>query len=435
MLPRPRPLRRREPSAPARAFWLASALISGLGAAAGPAAQVPLEAGQLRAPFAGRWAIRAARLLTAEGPAIEAGTMLVEDGRIVAVAAARDLPLDPDLPVLDLGERIVVPGFVDLHHHVSSGGGDINDMVTPINVELRTLDAIRPSSPAIRQTVAGGVTTTLFIPGSGTNIAGFGALLKMRPGGRLEDMVIRELGAMKVAQGYNPERRSGDLGETRMGMHAQLTAALERGRDYAAAWRAHASGAGPVPEQRPELEQLRRVFDREVPVLVHTAGARDCVATARMFQDVFDLRLILSHGCFDGHWAASEIARRQVPVNLGPRSYELTRWGRMQGIAAGYWDAGCRDMSLNTDAPVVAPDELQLQAAMAVRLGLPWETALRALTLVPARQIGLADRIGSLAPGKDADFFVTRGDPLDPRHPPELVFVEGRLVHADGETR
>jgi imidazolonepropionase-like amidohydrolase len=220
-----------------------------------------------------------------------------------------------------------------------------------------------------------------------------------------------------------------------MGMHEQLTAALRRGQRYAAAWRAHTAGSGPRPELRPELEQLRKVFDREVPVIIHTAGARDCVATARMFQDVFDVWMILSHGTFDGHWAAEAMARRQTPVNLGPRMFDLTRDGRMQGIAAGYWEAGCTDLSINTDAPVIAAEELPLQAAMAVRLGLPWEVALRALTLTPARQIGLADRVGSLAPGKDADFFVTQGDPLDPRHPPELVFVEGRLVHSNGEFR
>src|SRR5690606_25064601 len=173
-----------------------------------------------------RFALRASRILTLDderSPVVDDGLLLVEAGRIVAVGARGEIELAGDVPLLDLGERIVVPGFVDLHHHVSSGGGDLNDMVAAINVELRTLDTIRPSARAIAETVAGGVTTTLFIPGSGTNISGFGAILKMIPNAPLDEMVVRELGAMKVAQGYNPERRSGDLGETRMGMHAQLT--------------------------------------------------------------------------------------------------------------------------------------------------------------------------------------------------------------------
>lgn len=392
-----------------------------------------LHPGDLRARPEGRWAVHAGKILTIDGPAVERGTLVVEGSRIVALGPREAIALEPGVRVLDVGDRFLVPGFVDIHHHVSSGGGDINDMVEPINVELRTFDVIRPSSSAIAETVRGGVTTTLFIPGSGTNISGFGALVKMIPGAKLEDMVVRELGAMKVAQGYNPERRSGDLGQTRMGMHELLTAAMLRGKAYAEAWRAYEEGRGPKPEVQHDLEQLRKVFDHEVPVIIHTAGARDCVATARMFQDVFDTRMILSHGTFDGHWAAEAMAKRNTPVNLGPRMYQLTRQGRMQGIAAGYWDAGCRDLSINTDAPVIAAEELPLQAAMAVRLGLPWEAAVRGLTIVPARQVGIDDRVGSLAPGKDADFFVTRGDPIDPRCPPELVFIEGRLVYSLGD--
>lgn len=377
---------------------------------------------------------QAGRLLTMAGEPIDSGVLVVQDGRIAAVGPPDAVVVPEGAEIVDLGNAFVCPGFVDLHHHVS-GRGDINDMVHPINAELRTLDVVRPAEDMIRRTVAGGVTTTLFIPGSGTNIGGFGVLMKMRYGEPLERLVIRELGAMKVAQGYNPERRAGDLGETRMGMHELLTQALLEGRDYAASWRAFREGHGEKPELRPELEQLRRVFDKEVPVIIHTAGARDCVATARMFQDVFDVRMILSHGTFDGWWAASAMAKRRTPVNLGPRMFDVDRDGRIQGIAAGYWNAGCTDLSINTDAPVIPPEELTVQAAMAVRLGLPYVAALRALTIVPARQIGMGNRLGSLEPGKDADFFVTRGDPLDPRNPPERVYIEGRLVYSTGDSK
>jgi len=307
-------------------------------------------------------------------------------------------------------------------------------MVEAINVELRTYDAVKPGTHLIKETVAGGVTSTLFIPGSGTNISGFGVLMKMS-GGDLDDVVIRKLGAMKVAQGYNPERYSGDLGMTRMGMSEQLYHALERGHVYAEKWAAFRAGKGPKPKLEPELEQLRQVFEHKVPVIIHTAGARDCVATARMFQDVHKLWMILSHGTFDGHWAASALAKRKTPVNLGPRMYDFTEHGRFQGIAEGYYRVGCTDLSINTDAPVIPPEQLPLQAAMAVRLGLPYEAAVKALTIIPARQIGIADRVGSLTPGKDADFFVTKGDPLDPRFPVERVYIEGKLVYRAGDVQ
>lgn len=251
----------------------------------------------------------------------------------------------------------------------------------------------------------------------------------MLPNGPFEAMVVRELGAMKVAQGYNPERQSGDLGLLRMGSSDLLTERLAAGQAYAAAWRAHRERGAPAPTFDPALEQLRAVFDGQVPVLIHTAGLRDCIATSRMFQDRFPVRMVLSHGCFDGWLGAEALALRKTPLNLGPRMYEFDRQGRIQGMCQAYWDAGCHDLSINTDAPVVAAEELQLQAAMAIRLGLPYEAALRALTLQPALQIGCADRTGSLTVGKDADFQITAGDPLDPRHAPREVWIEGTKVH------
>lgn len=377
----------------------------------------------------------AARVVPADAAPIDGAVLIEEKGRITALGARATTAIPAGARVVDHGDAWLCPGFVDLHHHVSGGGGDINDMTMPLNAELRTLDVVKPSDEAIRRTVAGGVTTTLFIPGSGTNIGGFGVLLKMRGGGSLEQMVLRELGAMKVAQGFNPERGSGDLGATRMGSQALLTQLLERGQAYERAWRAHAEGVGPKPALDPSLEQLRKVFAKEVPVLIHTAGLRDCIATSRMFQDVFAVPMVLSHGCFDGWLAAEALARRKTPLNLGPRMFQFDPYGRMQGMCQAYWDAGCTDLSINTDAPVVAAEELQLQAAMAVRLGLSWERALQALTIAPARQIGIADRVGSLAVGKDADFQVTDGDPLDPRHQPRAVYIEGNLVHRLGDVR
>jgi len=377
----------------------------------------------------------AARILPADREPIDAGVLIERNGVITAVGPRATTPIPNRARIVDHGRRWLSPGFVDLHHHVSSGGGDTNDMVTPINAELRTLDTVKPSAELIRQTVAGGVTTTLFIPGSGTNISGFGVLLKMLPGGPLERMIVRELGAMKVAQGFNPERRSGDLGETRMGSSELLTRALERGRDYAQRWRDHAAGKAEAPDFDPELEQLRQVFDGKVPVIIHTAGARDCVATARMFRGVFDLDMILSHGSFDGWLAADALAEWNTPVNLGPRLYQMDRQGRIQGMCTAFWDAGCHNLSINTDAPVIAPEQLQLQAAMAIRLGLPYEAALRAVTIVPAQQVGIGDRAGSLTVGKDADFQVSAGDPLDPRHGPELVYIEGTRVYRSGDIR
>ncbi len=377
----------------------------------------------------------AARIVPADREPFDTAVLVERSGHILAIGPRATTLIPAGATVVDHGAAWLCPGFVDLHHHVSGGGGDINDMTMPLNAELRTMDVVKPHEREIRRAAAAGVTTTLFLPGSGTNISGFGVLLKMHWGAPLERMIVRELGAMKVAQGFNPERGSGDLGLTRMGSSELLVQLLERGKAYAAAWHAFTEGQGAKPRFEPALEQLRHVFDREVPVLIHTAGARDCIATARMFQDVFGVRMVLSHGCFDGWLAAAALAKRKTPVNLGPRMYEFDRYGRFQGTCQAYWDVGCHDLSINTDAPVVAAEELQVQAAMAVRLGLAWDVALRALTIQPARQIGIDERVGSLTVGKDADFQVTAGDPLDPRHQPLAVYIEGTLVHRLGDVR
>jgi imidazolonepropionase-like amidohydrolase len=378
----------------------------------------------------------ARRILPVDRAPIDGAVLIEQAGRILAIGPRKTTAIPPGATVVDHGDNWLSPGFVDLHHHVSGGGGnDINDMTMPLNAQMRTLDVVKPSARDIQRCAAGGVTTTLFIPGSGTFISGFGTLLKMRGGGTLEAMIIKELGAMKVAQGFNPERRSGDLGETRMGSSELLIERLDQGRDYAKAWRDHAAGTGPKPKLQPALEQLRKVFDLEVPVIIHTAGLRDCLATARMFQDRYAVRMILSHGSFDGWIAAEPLAKKKTPLNLGPRMYQFGRYGEMMGMCQAFWDAGCTNMSINTDAPVIAAEELQVQAAMAVRLGLPYEAALAALTIVPARQIGLDDRVGSLTVGKDADFLVTAGDPLDPRVPPSFVYIEGQLIHRLGDVR
>lgn len=136
----------------------------------------------------------ARRLLPADAAPIDGAVLIEQGGRIIAVGPRKTTAIPPGAIVVDHGENWLSPGFVDLHHHVSSGGGDINEMVMPLNAEMRTFDLVKPSAAQIKRCVAGGVTTTLFIPGSGTFISGFGTLLKMRGGGTLEAMIIKGSG-------------------------------------------------------------------------------------------------------------------------------------------------------------------------------------------------------------------------------------------------
>ena len=388
--------------------------------------RVPL-AGEAGGPPLG---IRAQKILTITQGAIDNGILLIRDGMIVAVGKSVDMP--PETVVVDASDRWILPGLIDLHSHIGTAGWDINDMVLPTNPDLRIEEALDPKSPELRDALTGGVTTILVIPGSGTNISGFGALIKTA-GETVEDLIVRSPGVMKVAQGYNPERRGGDLGRTRMGMSWGLIQLLDDGKEYTEAWDAYESGEiQRTPEFRPEMEQLKGLFRREYPVIIHTAGARDVMSTMRMFNDRYELWTIVSHATFNGYKVAREAAKRDMHVNLGPRMIDFGRFvrdGAFVGLGAEYYSAGVEHLSINTDAPVVPQEDLFLQAAMAVRYGLDEEAAIRSITIRGAEAIGIADRVGSIEVGKEADIVVRGGHPLDPRSSVDAVFIKGKLVY------
>lgn len=382
-------------------------------------------------------AIRAAKIFTAAEKTYDHGVILIEGGKIKAVG---NLDVPEGAEVHDFPTAWATPGLVDLHCHIAGAGlRDINDMVHPTNPELSTRPTIDPESELLKDALAGGVTTVLYIPGSGTNISGFGTLMHTGGGKTIDDLVIRYPGAMKVAQAWNPERMGGDLGTSRMGMWWGLRKVLEDARAYNEAWTAHEKGGGKArPEKREDLELMRGLFQGKWPVIIHTADARDVMATVRIFHDEFKIPLIVSHGEFGGYKSAPEIAKRNLPANIGPRTYDWTimvQDGRCYGIAAKYFEAGVKKLSINTDSPVVPEEELIVQASMSVRLGLPEEVALRAVTIEPARAALIDHRLGSLEAGKDADVVIWTGNPLDVRNRPVLAMIGGKVAYDERKGR
>jgi imidazolonepropionase-like amidohydrolase len=367
-------------------------------------------------------ALRADRVITVdgEGRVFEPGEIVWSEGRIVSIGPPSELADGVELIEV---EGWAVPGFVDLHSHiVRDGWGGINDMVLPLNPELSTAPTIVPGNRQIRLACASGVTTQFLIPGSGTSISGFGVLLKSRLDGSWERAVLADPGGMKVAQAYNPERRSGDLGFTRAGLYWLLQHENRR------AIRVRDRGEL-VPEDR-RLSDLARVHARELPVLIHTAGSDGVGHTVRMWGEENDVRAVLSHGSFDGYKLAAYAARVGMPVNHGPRTFDTySREAGIQPTARIWGESGGPAFSLNTDAPVVPAEELFLQGTSAARQGLSSAETLRALTIHPARSMGIDGRVGSLEVGKDADVVVFSGDPLDPRSRVERVWVEGDLQY------
>ncbi len=381
-------------------------------------------------------AIRAGKIFTAAEKSYDNAVILIQDGKIKAIG---DIEIPAGAEVLEFPSAWATPGLIDLHCHIAGTGlRDINEMVHPLNPELSTRPTIDPDSDFLKDALAGGVTTVLYIPGSGTNISGFGTLMHTGGGKTIEDLIVRFPGAMKVAQAWNPERQGGDLGQSRMGMWWGLRKVLEDARAYNEACSESEKNGGKPPAKREDLELMRGLFQRKWPVIIHTADARDVMATVRIFHDEFKVPCIVSHGEFGGYKAAPEIAKRDLPANIGPRTYDWTimvQDGRCYGIAAKYFEAGVKKLSINTDSPVVPEEELIVQAAMSVRLGLPEEAALRAVTIEPARAALIDHRLGSLEPGKDADIVIWTGNPLDVRNRPVMSIIGGRIAYDERKGR
>ena len=382
-----------------------------------------------RAEPARNFAILNGKVVTVTQGVHANGAVLVSGGKIERVIPEAGADYRPaGYEVIDARGLWVLPGFVDLHSHV--GGTDINDMVYPVNPGLRVLDNIVPQNPLLQKAQAGGVTTILFIPGSGTNMSGFGTLMKTA-GSTIDEVVVRFPGALKIAQGGNPERRGGDLGRDRLGMNWLIRNALEEGKRYTEAWDAYERNPqSPRPPTNPRLEYFRGLFHRAYPVVVHTQGYQLVLATIRILHDEMKLRVVIDHGEFDGGELGPEVAARGVMVMNGPRQFRFdNERGAFVGTAQRWYEGGVKEVGVNTDSAVVPEEELSYQAAMAVRFGLDEEVALRGVTISGARAVGIEDRVGSIEAGKDADIVLWTGDPFDVRNHVVLTMVNGKVAY------
>ncbi len=373
-------------------------------------------------------AVHVGKIMTCASDPISHGTILISNGKIEAVGPRDEIEIPEGYQIIDHSDKFAMPGLVEAHSHVG-GSRDLNEMVYQTNPELRNWDQIIPHNDQLKDAIAGGVTTICFIPGSGTNMGGFGALMKTGPG-KPEDVIIRAPGVLKIAQAGNPERRTGETGSGRMGMNYVIRQQLREGQMYVRQWDAYAKGEAPQPEFNLRLENFKPLFHREIPVVVHTQQYQVIQSTVRMLHDEMNLKIVIDHGTFDAYKIGKELVKRDIPVMAGPRGFQLDRdIGQVRGIVNEYEKRGVKVLGVNTDAPVVPQEELFYQATMAVRLGWTENRAIRGLTIQPAKALMIDDRVGSLEKGKDADIIITTGSILDPRNYVTQVFIDGRSVY------
>lgn len=387
------------------------------------------------------YAFYAAKILPVTSAPIIDGVIITKNGVIEAIGKASELTVPSGYEKVDCGDAVICPGFVETHCHIASPSFDLNDTVHPTNPEFRTLDLISMEHDQIRVSRAGGVSTALYIPGSGSNMGGFGTLTKTW-GNSPEEALVRFPGSLKIAQAGNPERGSGDLGSGMMGMSEGIRMTLLDGKEYWEQMLAFEAGKGPKPEFNATLELISGLFRHEFPLSVHTQIYQVVLQTLQELRLELGLWTVVVHGTFDGYRLSEDLLMAGMPVSGGPRAYHYDRaTGAFNGVLANYslggkmgWrepvmGLGRDGVGVNTDSPVVAQEQLQLQAAMGVRLGWPHEWALRGLTINNAVFFGIDHRVGSLEVGKDADLGVWSGDPIDPRCYVELMVINGTICY------
>ncbi len=378
--------------------------------------------------------IKNATLHTMAGIDGEQGYVAFENGRIVETGRRFDPARFPGADIHDAQGRIVTPGLIDPHCHigvVEEGiqfeGMDHNEMTNPIFPELRGIDSLYPGDSAFQSASAAGVTTVVTGPGSANVIGGTFTAVKT-VGETVEDMVLREEVAMKMALGENPKRvYSGQKKSpsTRMASAALMREWLIRAQEYRDKLTAYEEGqAEDKPAFDMKLHSLMRVFEG-MKVKIH-AHRSDDITTAVRVAGEFGLDASIDHGT-EAHLIPSTLKQSGLAVILGPTLGAATKYETASRTfkSAGILDSYQVPISIMTDHPVVPAENALVQVALFVKAGLPREKALRAVTLDAARVNGLEDRVGSLEPGKDADLVIWEGDPLDIMSDPARVYIDG----------
>lgn len=375
-----------------------------------------------------------------EGEILPCGWLLTGENKVAALGPMDTLPQHAG-ETFDANGGTVLPGLIDAHCHlgmwedaIDFEGDDGNETTDPVTPQLRAIDAINPMDRCFREAAAAGVTTVVTGPGSANPIGGQFVAMKTL-GERMDDMILKAPLCMKFALGENPKRVYGQEKHspaTRMATAAHIREALFSAREYGEKKARALEKGEDLPDFDMKLEALLPVVRGELTCHFHAHRADDIFTAVRIARE-FSLDYVVVHGT-EGWMVADTLQREGVRVITGPfltdrskpelKNLSIAGTGRLS--SAGMQPAIC------TDHPVIPSNHLLLCAALAHREGMDELEALKAVTLYPARILGLSDRVGSLTPGRDADLVVFPGHPFDLSAGPALVLLEGRPVPREG---
>ncbi|MDI3480958.1 MAG: hypothetical protein PWQ97_613 [Tepidanaerobacteraceae bacterium] len=376
------------------------------------------------------------KIYTMSGSVLEKGSVIIDGGKIADVG--ENLTVPPDAQIIDAGGRYVFPGFIDAHSHVGifeeavgEIGEDGNEWTDPVTPQLRAIDAVNPADIAFEDAVRGGITCAFTGPGSANVIGGQSIALKTS-GKVIDKMVVKAPAGLKVAFGENPKRVYGQqkkMPSTRMATAALLRETLVKAVNYKKKMENGAKAPEKVVERDLKMEALCDVLDRKIPLRAHAHRADDILTAIRIARE-FGVDIVIEH-CTEGHLIADELAEAKIPAVVGP---SLTSRSKLELKDLSFKTPGILakkgvKVAIMTDHPVIPIQYLPVCAALAVKEGMREEDALRAITINAAEIIGIADRVGSLEKGKDADVVIWDGHPLDIKSTPSIVIVDGRVVY------
>ena len=358
--------------------------------------------------------------------------ILIEDGKIALIESMIDCV---DAEVIDAKGLRAYAGFIDAHTHIGLAGygigyegtdyNEMNDIVTP---HLRGIDGFKPMQPSLENAARAGVTTVCTGPGSANVLGGTFVAVKT-VGKRADDMIVKNPIAMKCAFGENPKRcyRS-SCDSSRMTTAAKLREMLFKAREYDRKIKAAGDDESKLPGFDMKLEALLPVIRGELPLKAHAHATEDIFTAIRIAKE-FNVKLTLEH-VTEGHLIADELAAEGYPCAVGPSLSDASKWElrNMTFETPGILAKKGVKVSIITDADVIPQQYLPLCAGLAVKSGMDPFDALQAITINPALHAGIADRVGSLECGKDADIVLTDGCPFEVSTTVKYVFVNGERV-------
>lgn len=367
------------------------------------------------------------------GSVIPNGTVLVsDDGKIADIGENVIIPSGAQ--IFDLSGLYITPGLVDAHTHLGvfpyclpQSMNDGNEKTDPVTPAIRAIDSFSPQDEAVSESLSGGVTCVQILPGSANLIGGTGAVIKLN-GSVVDKMIVKAPSVMKAALGENPLRVYGHelkkTPSTRMGAAAMIRQTLANAVTYR-----DKLAKGEAVDRDLGLEALVPVIEGKMNLSVHCHRADDICTAIRIAKE-FGLHFTLEH-CTDGALIVDYLAENHVFAAIGPTfggkgKPELAH--KSFNTPAILWRAGVH-FCIITDHPVIPLVHATISATLAMNAGLPRDVAIKAITLFSAEHIGMADRIGSLETGKDADIAVWTGDPLDARNHCVLTVIDGRIVY------